>query len=311
MLEDAAGIRRVVLACGTVDLRKGIDGLATIIGDRYGQNPFEKGTLFLFCGKRSDRCKGLLWMGTGFLLLYKRLANQQRFGRRTEKLDDIAGQLSFFNEAEANYDETAPEPVMEEVIESAKKRSRKSKKKGQREEDLKDFPQEEISHDIPEQELNEAFGSGNWKSMPDEVFWQLRFEPARWIAEKHVIKVYVGTDGTHQDEFLRGDHPETLFKGSIATPSLEAAIINSKYVNSNPLDRISRDFGVNGLNLSKQTMSNWTVWTAESYLSVVYEMMKQCQLKAHVNQCDETTVDVIHDGRPAGSKSYMCYVLSF
>ena len=37
-----AGIRRVVLACGTVDLRKGIDGLATIIGDKYGQNPFEK-----------------------------------------------------------------------------------------------------------------------------------------------------------------------------------------------------------------------------------------------------------------------------
>ena len=30
MLEDAGGIRRVVLACGFVDLRKGIDGLATI-----------------------------------------------------------------------------------------------------------------------------------------------------------------------------------------------------------------------------------------------------------------------------------------
>ena len=39
MLEDVGGIRRVVLACGFVDLRKGIDGLATIIGDRYGQNP--------------------------------------------------------------------------------------------------------------------------------------------------------------------------------------------------------------------------------------------------------------------------------
>lgn len=75
MLEDVAGIRRVVLACGTVDLRKGIDGLAMIIGDRYGQNPFEKGTLFLFCGKRSDRCKGLLWMGSGFLLLYMRFEN--------------------------------------------------------------------------------------------------------------------------------------------------------------------------------------------------------------------------------------------
>lgn len=73
MLEDAGGIRRVVLACGTVDLRKGIDGLATIIGDKYGQNPFEKGTLFLFCGKRSDRCKGLLWMGTGFCFYIKGL----------------------------------------------------------------------------------------------------------------------------------------------------------------------------------------------------------------------------------------------
>lgn len=81
----------------------------------------------------------------------------------------------------------------------------------------------------------------------DIPHWQLRFEPARWIAEKHVVKVYVGTDGLHQDEFLRGDHPATLFKGSIATPSLEAAIINAKYVNSNPLDRIARDFQTNGL----------------------------------------------------------------
>ena len=72
MLEDVAEIRRVVLACGMVDLRKGIDGLSTIIGDKYHQNPFEKGTLFLFCGRRSDRIKGLLWMGDGFLLLYKR-----------------------------------------------------------------------------------------------------------------------------------------------------------------------------------------------------------------------------------------------
>ena len=72
MLEDAAGIRRVVVACGYVDLRKGIQGLAQIVGDNYGFNPFERGTLFLFCGRRTDRIKGLLWTGTGYLLLYKR-----------------------------------------------------------------------------------------------------------------------------------------------------------------------------------------------------------------------------------------------
>ena len=83
MLEDAAGIRKVILACGTVDLRKGIDGLAMIIGDKYKQNPFEKGTLFLFCGQRADRIKGLLWMGTGFLLLYKRFEDGRLSWPRT------------------------------------------------------------------------------------------------------------------------------------------------------------------------------------------------------------------------------------
>ena len=234
-----------------------------------------------------------------------RLANQQKYGRSTEKLDEIAGQLSFFNEAEANCDESVSEPTIEETVISVLKPVRKAKQKGQREEDLKEFPQEEILHDISEEELDTAYGKENWKRMPDEIFWQLRFEPAKWIAEKHIVKVYVGTDGKHQDEFLRGDHPATLFRGSIATASLEAAIINAKYVNSNPIDRISRDFQTNGLHLSKQTISNWTVWTAERYFLPLYEAMKVKQLEAHVNQSDETTLEVIHDGRPAGSKSYM------
>ena len=233
------------------------------------------------------------------------LAGQQRFGRHTEKLEDIAGQLSFFNEAEANCDETALEPTIEEVVDGMLQKPRRPKKKGQREEDLKDFPQEEVPHGVSQKQLTDTYGEGNYKSMPDEIFWQLRFEPAKWIAEKHIVKVYVGTDGLHQDEFLRGDHPATLFRGSIATPSLEAAIINTKYVNCNPLDRISREFQTNGLNLSKQTMSNWTVWSAERYFLPVYNLMKQKQLAAHVNQSDETPVEVIHDGRSAGSQSYM------
>ncbi len=207
--------------------------------------------------------------------------------------------------------DTAPEPVMEEVIESAKKGSRKSKKKGQREEDLKDFSQEEISHDIPEQELNKAFGSGNWKSMPDEIFWQLRFEPARWIAEKYVIKVYVGTDEAHQDEFLCGDHPATLFKGSIAPPSLEAAIINSKYVNSNPLDRISRDFGANELKLPRETMANWFIKGAELYFLPVFEKLHEKLLQLDLIHADETTCQVLsEEDRLAETTSYMWIYLS-
>ena len=38
-------------------------------------DPYDKNTLFLFCGRRCDRIKALLWEGDGFLLMYKRLDN--------------------------------------------------------------------------------------------------------------------------------------------------------------------------------------------------------------------------------------------
>ncbi len=60
MLEDAAGIRRVVLACGTVDLRKGIDGLATIVGDKYAKDFCGWARVFCFYIKDSklEDCHG-------------------------------------------------------------------------------------------------------------------------------------------------------------------------------------------------------------------------------------------------------------
>lgn len=70
MLSEYTG--RVYLALGYTDLRRGIDGLAAIVQEQFELNPFTS-TLFLFCGRRQDRIKALLWEGDGFLLLYKRL----------------------------------------------------------------------------------------------------------------------------------------------------------------------------------------------------------------------------------------------
>ena len=62
----------VYLACGYTDLRRGIDGLATIVEQQFRLDPCTD-ALFLFCGRRTDRIKALYWEGDGFLLLYKRL----------------------------------------------------------------------------------------------------------------------------------------------------------------------------------------------------------------------------------------------
>ena len=72
MLYEAKGITKFIVATGYTDLRRGIDGLCQIIETQYKLNPFETDVLFLFCGKRADRIKALLWEGNGFLLLYKR-----------------------------------------------------------------------------------------------------------------------------------------------------------------------------------------------------------------------------------------------
>ena len=66
-------LSRIYIAAGYTDLRRGIDGLASIIKFNFQLDPYEKDILFLFCGRRSDRIKGLVWEGDGFLLLYKRL----------------------------------------------------------------------------------------------------------------------------------------------------------------------------------------------------------------------------------------------
>ena len=107
-----------------------------------------------------------------------RIANAQKFGRSREKLNDLVGQLSFFNEAEACCDENAAEPAIDDVIDESLRKPRKPEQKGQREEDLKDFPQECHTHDVSKEKLDSTFGEGSWKSMPDETYWQLRFEPA-------------------------------------------------------------------------------------------------------------------------------------
>ena len=73
MLNDLEGFKRIYIAPGYTDLRKGIDSLAALIKFSFGLDPYERNTLFMFCGKKSTRIKCLLWEGDGWLLLYKRL----------------------------------------------------------------------------------------------------------------------------------------------------------------------------------------------------------------------------------------------
>lgn len=92
MLSNPEGISHIYIACGYTDLRRGIDGLAMIIQNTFNLSPYQN-ALFLFCGRRTDRIKGLLWEGDGFLLLYKRLETGRfQWPRSEEELRELTPQ---------------------------------------------------------------------------------------------------------------------------------------------------------------------------------------------------------------------------
>lgn len=92
MLGDITVAENIYIACGYTDMRKSIDGLAAVVQQQFQLDPFSK-SLFLFCGKRRDRMKVLIWEGDGFLLLYKRLENGAfRWPRKESEVKPITWQ---------------------------------------------------------------------------------------------------------------------------------------------------------------------------------------------------------------------------
>lgn len=79
MLREASGIKKIYLRAGRTDLRKGIYSLQAMVQMETGISPLEEGTMFLFCGKRPDRIKALVFEGTGWLLMTMHLVGGNRF----------------------------------------------------------------------------------------------------------------------------------------------------------------------------------------------------------------------------------------
>ena len=266
-------------------------------------NSFDKETLIQLFLSQQEQLENI---GHNLQLVLEQLADlkRHRFGRSSERHEsdeqisfmEVDGKIVFFNESEAvaaEDDGAEPETVP---------RRKPKKKQGKREEDLDGLPVVVIEHSMTEEELAARFGEGGFKQLPDEVYRRYGFTPAKVEVEEHHVKVYAGKK---TDEIVKAPHPESLLRGSLVSPSLEAAVMNAKYVNAVPLYRQEQEFERYGLHISRQNMANWTIQCADRYLAVLYDYLHEKMYGYHVLQADETPVLVNKDGRPAGSKSYM------
>lgn len=235
-----------------------------------------------------------------------RLMNQRHFGKKSEAaLDSVDGQLSLFdtfNEAEFLMKPELPEPEITEVIISSYKRS---KTNGKREADLDGLPARIIEHTLTKEELAVKFPEG-YKELPEEIYKRLHVIPETFIVDEHHVHVYASAKNT--GVIVKAPRPVDLFRNSIATAPLVAAIINGKYVSALPLERQSKTYKNNGINLSSNTMANWVIKASESYLSLIYDRIHELIYNNKVIHADETPVKVMQlDGKKVtnGKKTYM------
>jgi len=92
MLADITRADSIYIVCGKTDMRKQIDGLFSIIEKKLHMGPNDN-ALFLFCGRRCDRIKAILYEPDGIVLLYKRLTIEGKF--RWPRNQDEVRQLTW------------------------------------------------------------------------------------------------------------------------------------------------------------------------------------------------------------------------
>ena len=138
--------------------------------------------------------------------------------------------------------------------------------------------------------MKEKFPNG-YKELPHKVYRRLHIIPETFIIDKHHGHVYASknNDGT----IVKAPRSIDLFQNSIATPSLVASILNGKYNNALPLERQSRAYKSNSINLATNTMDNWVIKSADNYLSLLYDRLHELIYENSVIHVDESPVKVM------------------
>lgn len=92
MLVDFTRAKNIFIVCGRTDMRKGIDGLASIIQYEYNMDLYDD-AIFLFYGGKSERFKALYWDGDEIIFLYKRINDGKlKWPRKSEEIMKLSNQ---------------------------------------------------------------------------------------------------------------------------------------------------------------------------------------------------------------------------
>lgn len=227
-----------------------------------------------------------------YLLEQFNLLRRKQFGSSSEVAPN---QASLFDEAEEAIEQDEPE---KQTIAEHKRHAPKRKPLP------KDLPRETVIVDIAEEDKVCNCCGGELHQMGQETSEKLEFIPAEIKVIETIRPKYscrsCEREGT-ATEIKIAPVPASPIPKSIATASLLAFILTSKYQYALPLYRMEQMFANYGIDIKRKTMSDWVMKCA-AVLQPIFAAIKCVQLAQPVIHADETPVQVIHNDK---QKSYM------
>ncbi|GAA4875592.1 IS66 family transposase [Ferrimonas pelagia] len=219
------------------------------------------------------------------LLEQFRLAQQRQFGKSSEA---HPGQGELFDEADAeDTTDAQSEPEVEAISYTRSKPKRKPLPA--------ELPREQVVLDLADEDKFCDCCASELHQIGQDTSEKLEFIPAQLKVIETIRPKYACRHCEQHNESVevkQAPPAKSVIPKGIATPSLLSQIVTSKYQYGLPLYRQEAMFKQYGIDLSRKTMSDWMMRSADA-LRPLYERLRQELLNEPILQADETTLQVV------------------
>ena len=243
-----------------------------------------------------------------------KVLSKNHFGSKHESAsEEVIGQMALL------FDEAEVYAHLEELEQEQRKApERKPAEKKKRVFMLDTLPEncevKVVPHELSEEERICPVCGSVMEPVGKEVVRTLEIIPAKFVVREDRYVNYACQNCKGEDtedeigksQFVKTPHLPMVYPGSYCSPAAAAFLMTQKFVMGSPLYRMEQDFSRSGLDLSRQTMSNWMIYCTETWLMPLYEALHKLLLQAEIINADETELQVLREPeRKAQTKSYM------
>lgn len=238
-----------------------------------------------------------------WLMEQLKINNKKTYGSKSEQSEYVYEQLSLLhNEAELYSDTEAKE----EVKVTSHTRKKKTATLEKLPENIKTVV---VEHTLSEEEKVCPNCNEPLEIIGKEVKKTLKFKPAEAYIREDVYYTYACKNCEKngiETPIVKVPQEKPVIKGSFASPEAVAHIMTQKFVMYSPLYRQEAELKRQGIELTRQTMSNWILKASQLWLEPIYEKLRNLLIKEEVIHADETTLKVLKtQEKPTPKKAYM------